>query len=43
MNPEDQTIEYESRRSRTHIYDTCGSLVLWNGDQVALVHSTAKT
>ncbi|KAF2847250.1 C2H2 domain-containing protein [Plenodomus tracheiphilus IPT5] len=42
INTELQTVEYESRRVRDHIYETCGSLILLSGDQVSLVHSTAK-
>ncbi|KAI4607899.1 hypothetical protein J4E83_009443 [Alternaria metachromatica] len=38
-----QTIDYEHQHLRDHIYETCGSLVLVNGDRVSLVHSTAKT
>ncbi|KAI4681506.1 hypothetical protein J4E81_009864 [Alternaria sp. BMP 2799] len=38
-----QIIEYEHHHLRDHIYETCGSLVLVNGDRVSLVHSTAKT
>ncbi|KAH7348115.1 C2H2 domain-containing protein [Pyrenochaeta sp. MPI-SDFR-AT-0127] len=40
---ENQTIEYDARRLRTHIHDICGSLVLVSGDRISLVHSTAKT
>jgi hypothetical protein len=39
---DEQTVDYEDRRLRTHIYDICGSLVLLSGDRVQLVHSTAK-
>lgn len=39
---DDQTIDYEDRRLRKHIYEICGSLVLLSGDRVQLVHSTAK-
>ncbi|KAI8940928.1 hypothetical protein NX059_002183 [Plenodomus lindquistii] len=42
IDTEHQTIEYDSRRVRDHIYETCGSLVILNSDQVSLVHSTAK-
>lgn len=38
-----QIIDYEHQHLRDHIYETCGSLVLVNGDRVSLVHSTAKT
>ncbi|CAN9386495.1 unnamed protein product [Alternaria alternata] len=43
IDPERQIIDYENQRVRDHIYVTCGSLVLVNGDRVTLVHSTAKT
>jgi hypothetical protein len=42
IDVENQTIEYDDRRLRKHIYDICGSLVLLSGDRVSLVHSTAK-
>jgi len=43
IDVEDQVINYEHQHLRDHIYETCGSLVLVNGDRVSLVHSTAKT
>jgi hypothetical protein len=42
MDCVNQSIEYDDRRLRTHIYDICGSLVQVSGDRVSLVHSTAK-
>lgn len=42
INFEAQTIDYDDRRLRTHIYDICGSLVQLTGHRVHLVHSTAK-
>ncbi|KAF2261162.1 C2H2 domain-containing protein [Lojkania enalia] len=42
INLDDQTIEYDNRRLRTHIHDICGSLVHLSGDRVQLVHGTAK-
>jgi hypothetical protein len=39
---EKQTIDYDNHHMREHIYDTCGSLILINGDRVSLVHNTAK-
>ena len=39
---DEQTVDYDDRRLRTHIYEICGSLVQVSGDRVFLVHSTAK-
>jgi hypothetical protein len=43
MDLENETIEFDDRKLRFHIYDTCGSLVhVLPGDRIQLVHSTAK-
>jgi len=42
INTDEQTIEFEDRRLRMHIYDICGSLVYVSGHRVSLVHSTAR-
>lgn len=42
MDVDEQTIEYDDRRLRKHIHETCGSLVLLEDDRVSLVHSTAR-
>lgn len=43
MDLEFETIEFDDRKLRTHIYDTCGSLVhVLPGNRIQLVHSTAK-
>lgn len=43
INIDTQSIEYDDRRLRRHIYEICGSLVTVSGRRVSLVHSTAKT
>lgn len=40
---ENDTIDYDNRHFRKHIYEVCGSLVYLSGDRVFLVHNTAKT
>jgi hypothetical protein len=42
LDLDEQTVNYDERRLRDHIYDICGSLVQKSGDRVFLVHSTAK-
>ncbi|PVI07637.1 C2H2 domain-containing protein [Periconia macrospinosa] len=42
IDVENNSIEWDGRRLRTHIHDICGSLVKVNGERVSLVHSTAK-
>jgi hypothetical protein len=42
LNLDEQTVDYDDRHLRKHIYDICGSLVQVSGDRVFLVHSTAR-
>lgn len=40
---DDQTVDFDERKLRTHIRDLCGSLIeILPGDRVELVHNTAK-
>jgi hypothetical protein len=43
INPDNQSMEFNKRKLRSHIQDYCGSLIqVLPGDRVELVHTTAK-